>query len=52
MYLWFAFFMFFVGGAMALILRLELGMPGLQVVQPEVFNSLTTVHALVMISAA
>jgi cytochrome c oxidase subunit I len=52
MYLWFAFFMFFVGGAMALILRAELLVPGLQVVQPELFNSLTTVHALVMIFGA
>ena len=52
MYLWFAFFMFFVGGAMALVIRAELFSPGLQIVQPELFNSLTTVHALIMIFGA
>jgi len=52
MYLWFAMVMFFAGGAMALVIRLELFAPGLQWVQPEVFNSLTTVHALVMIFGA
>ena len=52
MYLWFAFFMFFVGGAMALVIRAELYQPGLQIVDPELFNSLTTVHALIMIFGA
>ncbi len=52
MYLWFAFTMFFVGGAMALGIRAELFQPGLQYLQPEFFNSLTTVHALVMIFGA
>ena len=52
MYLWFAFMMFFVGGAMALGIRAELFQPGLQYLQPEFFNSLTTVHALVMIFGA
>ena len=52
LYLWFAFFMFFAGGFMALLIRLELFQPGLQFVRPEVFNSLTTVHALVMIFGA
>ena len=45
MYLWFAMVMFFLGGAMALVIRLELFQPGLQFVQPEVFNSLTTASA-------
>ncbi|MEI6737424.1 MAG: cbb3-type cytochrome c oxidase subunit I, partial [Pseudomonadota bacterium] len=49
MYLWFSLLMFFVGGAMALLIRAELFQPGLQYMQPEFFNSLTTVHALVMI---
>ena len=49
LYLWFALIMFFVGGAMAMVIRLELFQPGLQFVRPEFFNSLTTVHALVMI---
>ena len=52
MYLWFSLFMFFVGGSMALLIRAELFQPGLQFVQPEVFNSLTTVHALIMIFGA
>ena len=52
MYLWFAFTMFFIGGAMALGIRAELFQPGLQYFQPEFFNSLTTVHALVMIFGA
>jgi cytochrome c oxidase subunit I len=52
MYLWFSLLMFFVGGAMALGIRLELFQPGLQWMEPEFFNSLTTVHALVMIFGA
>ena len=52
MYLWFSLVMFFAGGAMALLIRAELFQPGLQIVQPEVFNSLTTVHAIVMIFGA
>ncbi len=49
LYLLFSLLMFFVGGAMALVIRAELFMPGLQVVVPQFFNSMTTVHALVMI---
>ncbi len=49
LYLWFALIMFFIGGAMALIIRLELGSPGLQFVDPMFFNSMTTMHAIVMI---
>ncbi len=52
LYLIFALIMFFVGGAMALIIRLELFQPGLQFVQPDFFNQLTTVHALAMIFGA
>ncbi len=52
MYLLFALLMFFVGGAMALIIRLELFQPGLQYVQPEFFNQMTTMHALIMIFGA
>ena len=52
MYLWFSLFMFFVGGGMALLMRLELFQPGLQILQPELYNSLTTVHALIMIFGA
>ncbi|MGD8497973.1 MAG: cbb3-type cytochrome c oxidase subunit I, partial [Chromatiales bacterium] len=49
LYLWFAMIMFFIGGAMALIIRAELFQPGLQIVEPQFFNSMTTLHALVMI---
>ena len=49
MYLIFALVMFFIGGAMALIIRAELFQPGLQFVDPQFFNSMTTMHALVMI---
>jgi len=52
LYLWFAFSMFFVGGAMSLIIRSELWQPGLQIVNPHFFNQMTTVHALVMVFGA
>jgi cytochrome c oxidase subunit 1 len=52
MYLIFACVMFFVGGAMAMIIRAELFQPGLQLVDPQFFNSMTTMHALVMIFGA
>jgi cytochrome c oxidase subunit 1 len=52
MYLVFALISFFVGGAMALVIRAELFMPGLQLVHPEFFNQMTTNHALVMIFGA
>lgn len=49
LYLWFAMIMFFLGGTMAMIIRAELFQPGLQVVDPQFFNSMTTMHALLMI---
>src|SRR6202451_4447129 len=52
MYLVFSLIMFFIGGAMAMVIRAELFQPGLQFVQPELFNQLTTNHALVMIFGA
>ena len=52
MYLVFALIMFFVGGAMALVIRAELFQPGLQVVNPDFFNQMTTMHALIMIFGA
>src|SRR6187399_179500 len=52
MYLIFACVMFFVGGFMAMIIRAELFQPGLQLVEPQFFNSMTTMHALVMIFGA
>jgi len=52
LYLCFSLLMFFVGGAMALVIRAELFEPGLQFVQPQFFNSMTTLHGLVMIFGA
>ncbi len=49
LYLWFAAVMFLVGGLMAMLIRVELFEPGLQVVQPGLFNQLTTMHGLIMI---
>jgi cytochrome c oxidase subunit I len=52
LYLWFSFIMFLTGGTMALLIRAELFKPGLQIVQPEFFNQLTTLHGLIMIFGA
>ena len=49
LYLGLALIMFFVGGGMALIIRAELFAPGIQVVSPEFFNSMTTAHGLIML---
>ncbi len=49
LYLWFSFTMFFIGGIMSLIIRAELFQPGLQFVDPEFYNQMITLHALVMI---
>ena len=52
MYLWFSLFMFFFAGALALGIRAELFQPGLQFIEPENFNKLTTLHGLIMIFGA
>ena len=52
LYLVFSLVMFFIGGAMALVIRAELFQPGMQLVEPDFFNSMTTMHALVMIFGA
>ena len=52
MYLWFSFSMLLVGGVLALGIRTELFQPGLQVVQPELFNQLTTMHGIIMVFGA
>jgi cytochrome c oxidase subunit 1 len=52
LYLWFSLSMFMVGGGMALVIRAELFSPGLQLVDPDLFNQLTTMHGLVMIFGA
>ncbi|WP_220495599.1 cytochrome c oxidase subunit I [Oceanospirillum sediminis] len=52
LYLWFSFAMFLIGGCMALVIRSELFQPGLQLVQPEFFNQMTTMHGLIMVFGA
>ena len=52
LYLWFSFLMFLTGGVMALIIRTELFEPGLQFVDPEFFNQMTTNHGLIMVFGA
>jgi hypothetical protein len=52
MYLWFSFTMFLIGGTMAMVIRAELFQPGLQIVNPEFFNSMTTLHGLIMVFGA
>ncbi len=52
LYLWFSFAMFLVGGMMAMSIRAELFQPGLQILEPERFNQLTTLHGLIMVFGA
>ena len=52
LYLIFSLVMFLIGGAMALVIRAELFQPGLQLVEPEFFNQMTTMHALIMVFGA
>ena len=52
LYLWFSLLMFFVAGAMALVIRAELSAPGLQFVEPNFYNQMVTLHGLVMIFGA
>jgi len=52
LYLLFAFTMLILGGVLALVIRAELFQPGLQFVNPELFNQLTTMHGLIMVFGA
>jgi len=52
LYLWFAFIMLLIGGLMAWVIRAELFQPGLQFVEPQFFNQMTTLHGLIMIFGA
>ena len=52
MYLWFAFIMLLIGGALAMGIRAELYEPGLQFFDPNFFNQLTTMHGLIMVFGA
>src|SRR3954470_5532078 len=52
LYLWFSFIMFLTGGTMAMVIRAELFSPGLQIVNPDFFNQMTTMHGLIMVFGA
>jgi cytochrome c oxidase subunit 1 len=52
LYLLFSLAMLMVGGALAMLIRAELFQPGLQLVQPELYNQLVTMHGLVMVFGA
>jgi cytochrome c oxidase subunit I len=52
LYLIFSCVMFFIGGSFAMVIRAELFKPGLQFVDPGLFNTMTTMHALIMIFGA
>ena len=49
LYLLLSMVMFFVAGAMALVVRIELFEPGKVWVTPEFFNQMTTLHGLIMV---
>lgn len=52
LYLFFSFIMFMIGGSFAMIIRAELFKPGLQLLEPDFFNQLTTLHGLIMVFGA
>ncbi|RKJ96574.1 cytochrome c oxidase subunit I [Alicycliphilus denitrificans] len=52
LYLLFSFTMLMVGGLLAMLIRAELFQPGLQIVNPEMFNQFTTMHGLIMVFGA
>ena len=52
LYLIFSLVMLFVGGIMALVIRAELWEPGIQYVDPQFFNAMTTMHGLIMVFGA
>ncbi|MCW8905733.1 MAG: cytochrome c oxidase subunit I [Sedimenticola sp.] len=52
LYLLFALAMLFMGGASAMLIRAELFQPGIQLLDPDLYNNLVTNHALLMIFGA
>lgn len=52
LYLWLSLIMFFVGGAYAMLIRLELFQPGLQFFDPNLYNQFITLHGLIMVFGA
>jgi cytochrome c oxidase subunit 1 len=49
MYLVTSFVFFLIGGLMALLMRAELARPGLQILSPEQYNQLFTMHGTIML---
>ena len=52
LYLWLSFTLFFIAGAMAMGIRMELFQPGIQLIQPDFYNQLITMHGLIMVFGA
>jgi len=52
LYLWLSFSSFIIGGILVLLIRMELFKPGMQLMEPEFFNQLTTLHGLIMVFGA
>jgi cytochrome c oxidase subunit 1 len=52
LYLWFSALMFITGGAFAMVIRAELFQPGMQLIEPNFFNQMTTMHGLIMVFGA
>jgi len=49
LYLWLSFVLFFIAGAMAMVIRLELFQPGIQFAEPAFYNQMVTMHGLIMV---
>lgn len=49
LYLWLSGIMFLVGGAMAMLIRIELIHPGRVIMDPEFYNQMITFHGLIMV---
>jgi cytochrome c oxidase subunit 1 len=52
LYLGLSLIMLMAGGAMAMLIRVELFVPGVQSTSPELYNQLVTRHGLVMVFGA
>ncbi len=52
MYFSFAFLFFLIGGILALVIRAELFIPGLQIVNPDLYNQFFSMHGTTMIFLA
>ncbi|MDB5938646.1 MAG: Cytochrome-c oxidase [Polaromonas sp.] len=52
MYLLFSLSMLMIGGLLAMFIRAELFQPGLQILNPELYNQFVTLHGLIMIFGA